>query len=70
MSELENEKTRAEAVERTAADRTSSANRARLWAGLNRYLAAEAEHEHKAAKRERDTEKAPTPKKPPKHRAP
>jgi hypothetical protein len=39
---------RAEAVHR------SGANRNRFWAGLNRYLATEAEREHKAAKKEQD----------------
>ncbi|WP_121255205.1 hypothetical protein [Nocardioides ferulae] len=31
----------------------SSADRAHMWAGLNRYLAVEAEHEHKVAEAER-----------------
>ena len=32
----------------------SSAERARLWAGLNRYLATEAEVARKAARREKE----------------
>lgn len=56
MSEIENARAQAEAVR--SADRTmSSAERARLWAGLNRYLASEAEHAHKVAHDEQESEK-------------
>lgn len=53
MNEQENVRARAEAQKSTM----SSADRARFWAGLNRYLAAEAVHEHQASEREgaRDT---------------
>jgi hypothetical protein len=44
MSDLENARARAEAL--SAARVTSSADRARLWAGMNRYLAAEAQIAH------------------------
>jgi hypothetical protein len=71
MGELENEKAKAEAVEETAADRrSSSANRARLWAGLNRYLASVMEHERKVAKREHEAEEASKTRRPPRHRTP
>jgi hypothetical protein len=43
--------------------RTSSASRNRFWAGLNRYLGAEAEHEHKAAEKEREAPAGRPPKK-------
>ncbi len=57
MNEVENAVARAQAAE--AASRASmSPNRARLWAGLNRYLAAESEHQHKAAKAEREAAEA------------
>ncbi len=52
MGDLENARAQKEAVE-TASRATASANRARLWAGLNRYLAAEADRARKAARRER-----------------
>lgn len=51
MEDLENARAQKEAVE-TASKATASANRARLWAGLNRYLAAEADHARKAAREE------------------
>jgi hypothetical protein len=53
MDDLEREEARKEAGE-AASKATQSANRARLWAGLNKYLAVEAEHAHKAARAERD----------------
>lgn len=40
---------------------TGSAERARLWAGMNRYLAAEAAHAHRANDESEDKEKAPRP---------
>ncbi len=52
MEDLENARAQAEA--RKSTDRPSSADRARFWAGLNRYLASEAAHAHKAAERERE----------------
>lgn len=57
MGDTENARARKEAVE--ASSRASSgANRQRLWAGMNRYLAAEAEHAHHAAEQE-DEDEAP-----------
>lgn len=59
MSELENARIQKEALDKVAADKTvNSASRNRLWAGLNRYLATEAEKEHKAARREQEAAKA------------
>ena len=53
MNELENAKAQKEAL--AAAPRSmTSADRARMWAGLNRYLEAEAAHAHKAAEQERE----------------
>jgi hypothetical protein len=54
MTNVENARTRADAISEAKARRTSGANRNRFWAGLNRYLETEAEHEHKAAKREQE----------------
>ncbi len=51
MTDLENARAQKEAVEMSS-KATRSANRARLWAGLNRYLAAESEHARKAARSE------------------
>lgn len=51
MEDLENARAQSEA--RESAPRPSSADRARFWAGLNRYLASEAAHAHKEAERER-----------------
>ncbi|GAA2135249.1 hypothetical protein GCM10009844_00310 [Nocardioides koreensis] len=51
MSDLE--RMRAEREARDTAATRSSADRARLWAGLNRYLSSEARHEHKVAEVER-----------------
>ncbi len=56
MSDQENLRARQEAAA-TSARAQASANRARFWAGLNRYLAAETEHEHKLAREERAQEK-------------
>ena len=50
--QLDNAKAQKEALEATA-KATTSADRARLWAGLNRYLEAEAEHAQKAAEEEK-----------------
>jgi len=58
MSDLERVWAEKEARE-TAATR-NSADRARLWAGLNRYLGTEARHEHKAAEGERRSAEAST----------
>jgi hypothetical protein len=52
MSELENARAQKEALE-AAPKAMTSADRARLWAGLNRYLESEAAHAHKAAEQER-----------------
>jgi hypothetical protein len=52
MSDLERTKAQKEALE-SAAKEGSSTARARLWAGMNRYLAAEARREHDAAEDER-----------------
>lgn len=52
MGDLEKARAQKEAVE-TASKATASANRARLWAGLNRYLAAEADHARRAKREER-----------------
>lgn len=54
MNNVENARTRAEALKGSRANTSSSTNRARLWAGLNRYLASEAEHDRKVAKREKE----------------
>jgi len=47
MSEQEEALAQQEAQAR-ATDTVSSSERARLWAGMNRYLAAEAAHAHRA----------------------
>ncbi len=57
MSHLEGERARAEAAAGPPSTLNSAA-RARLWAGLNRYLATETEHERKAAKKEQEQEAA------------
>ncbi|MFC4784159.1 hypothetical protein ACT8ZV_06770 [Nocardioides sp. MAHUQ-72] len=62
MSDLERLRTEQEARE-TAATR-SSADRARLWAGLNRYLSSEARHAHRAAEDERHAEEQRQPDEP------
>lgn len=63
MSDLENQRARAEAVEQVPRA-LRSARRAQLWAGLNRYLASEAVHATKVAKAERGAEHKPTRKTP------
>ena len=52
MSNVENARTRTDAIQEAKVRRTSGASRNRFWAGLNRYLETEAEHEHKAPKQE------------------
>lgn len=54
MSELENARAQAEAMKEPTTRALRSARRAQLWAGLNRYLASEAVHAHKAAEQERE----------------
>lgn len=56
MSDMENARAHHGAL-KTAAT-TTSASRARLWAGFNRYLAAESEHAQKAADAEHESGKA------------
>ena len=53
MSDVENARARAEAMNEPVNRSLQSARRAQLWAGLNRYLASEAAH----AKRTEDIEK-------------
>jgi hypothetical protein len=53
MLESESHEAQNEALE-SAPPEMSSAERARLWAGLNRYLATEAEAAHKTARREKE----------------
>jgi hypothetical protein len=60
MSDLERTKAQKEALE-TAAKEGSSTSRARLWAGMNRYLAAEARREHDEAAVEQRRERESTP---------
>ena len=55
MSDMENARARKEAVE-TSSRATSSANRQRLWAGMNRYLAVETEHARRTAVKEQQDE--------------
>ena len=56
MSDIENARARSESI--ASSDQTmTSAERARLWAGLNRYLANEAEHAHKVAREEQERER-------------
>jgi hypothetical protein len=52
MSDVENARARAEAMNEPVNRSLQSARRAQLWAGLNRYLASEAAH----AKRTEDIE--------------
>lgn len=56
MNEREGYEAQQEA-KREAAGRTNPATRERLWAGLTKYLAAEAEHARKAAREERERER-------------
>ena len=60
MNEVEKARMQREALD-TAPSEMSSAERARLWAGLNRYLAAEAEHAQAEAEKEHDAEKPDEP---------
>jgi hypothetical protein len=53
MSDVENARAHAEAMNEPVSRSLQSARRAQLWAGLNRYLASEAAH----AKRTEDLEK-------------
>lgn len=52
MSDMQNARARDEAL-KTSSRASSSANRQRLWAGMNRYVAAEAEREHRLSEQER-----------------
>lgn len=56
MNDSENARAAREARE-TATRASDSANRQRLWAGMNRYLAAEGEHARKVAQEEADAER-------------
>jgi hypothetical protein len=56
MTDRENAQAAREARE-TATRAAASANRQRLWAGLNRYLAAESEHARRAAREEAEAER-------------
>lgn len=56
MDERENFEAQKEALKETAGP-TSKSTRERIQAGLNQYLAAEAQHAHKAAKEERERER-------------
>ncbi|WP_246456234.1 hypothetical protein [Nocardioides mesophilus] len=56
MSEQENLKAQREAMDEPVSRALRSARRAQLWEGLNRYLASEAAHAHKAAEEERRSE--------------
>ena len=53
MSDVENARAHAEAMNEPVSRSLRSARRAQLWAGLNRYLASEAAH----AKRTEEVEK-------------
>jgi len=52
MSDVE--RRRAEHEARDPAASRQSADRARLWASLNKYLSSEARHAHRAAEGERE----------------
>ena len=52
MRGLENARARAEAMKGSTG--SSSASRARMWAGLNRYLATEVEQDRRVAKQEQE----------------
>ena len=52
MDNLEKARTQAEAQQ--SEQRMTSADRSRFWAGLNRYLRAEAAHAQHAAERDED----------------
>jgi len=57
MTTPENARAQHEAVQ-TASLASRSADRARFWAGLNRYLSAEAAHAQKVAHDEKAAERA------------
>jgi hypothetical protein len=48
------EKARAQSEAQKSERQMTSADRARFWAGLNRYLKAEAVHEHHASEHDDD----------------
>jgi hypothetical protein len=52
MSDVDNARARAEAMNEPVGRALRSARRAQLWAGLNRYLASEAVHAHHAKEAE------------------
>lgn len=54
------EKARAQAEAQQSESRMSSADKARFWAGLNRYLKAETVHEHHAAERDEEPPQSDT----------
>lgn len=54
MSDLENKRAQAEAMNQSVSRALRSARRSQLWAGLNRYLASEAEHATKVARAEKE----------------
>lgn len=56
MSDVESARARAEALNEPAGRALRSARRAQLWAGLNRYLASEAAHAHRAKQDEDEAE--------------
>lgn len=56
MTDTEHARAQEEARE-TVTRASASASRQRLWAGLNRYLAAEGEHAREAARREAEAER-------------
>lgn len=55
MSDLERRPAETEA--RDTAGRRSSADRARLWASLNKHLAAEARHAHRVSEGEHGSDR-------------
>ena len=54
MSRVENERAQREALSSRA---STSADRARFWANLNRYLSAEAEGQHRHAREDVEEER-------------
>jgi hypothetical protein len=56
MSDVENARAQAEALNEPATRALRSARRAQLWAGLNRYLASEAAHARKTEDEEEPAE--------------
>ncbi len=58
MSDVENARAGAEAMNEPAGRALRSARRAQLWAGLNRYLASEAAHaRHPQSAQDEDKDK-------------